>query len=72
MKLQEYLDKENKKVSDMARDFDMAHTIVLRWVKGVRVPTPENMQKIFAYTGGEVTPNDFYNIDETKKELNHE
>ena len=46
MKLQEYLDKENKKVSDMARDFDMAHTIVLRWVKGVRVPTPENMQKI--------------------------
>ncbi len=72
MKLQEYLDKEHKKVSDVARDLNLPHTIVLRWVKGARVPRPENMQKIFAYTGGEVTPNDFFNINDNEKELNHE
>lgn len=72
MKLQEYLDKENKKTSDVARDFNLPHTIVLRWVKGVRIPRPENMQKIFAYTNGEVAPNDFYNINDNEKELNHE
>lgn len=64
MNLQEYLDKEHKKVSDMARDLNLPHTIVLRWVRGARVPRLENMQKIFAYTGGEVTPNDFFNINE--------
>jgi len=72
MKLKEYLQTKKKSIADMARDFDVAHCVVRVWATGERMPTPENMQKIFAYTGGEVTPNDFYNIDETKKELNHE
>lgn len=62
MKLQEYLDKNNKKVSDLAGDLNLRHTVVLRWVRGKRYPRPESMQKIFEYTNGAVTPNDFFNI----------
>lgn len=72
MKLQEYLDKENKKVADLARDLELPHPVVLRWAKGERVPRQDNMQKIFAYTNGEVSPNDFYNINDNEKELNYE
>ena len=70
--LNEYLKKKNKRIADVARDFEVQHCVVRRWVLGEVLPSKESMQKIFAYTGGEVTPNDFYNIDETKKELNHE
>lgn len=62
MTLQEYLAKNNKKVSDLAGDLNLQHTVVLRWVKGKRYPRPESMQKIFEYTNGAVTPNDFFNI----------
>lgn len=62
MKLQEYLDRNNKKVSDLAGDLNLRHTVVLRWVRGKRYPRPESMQKIFEYTNGAVTPNDFFNI----------
>ena len=64
MKLKAYLQKNNKRAADMARALNIKHSVVLRWVKGLRVPTVENMQKIFAYTNGEVTPNDFYDINE--------
>lgn len=62
MKLQEYLDRNNKKVGDLAGDLNLRHTVVLRWVRGKRYPRPESMQKIFEYTNGAVTPNDFFNI----------
>ena len=64
MRLQEFLDSKKKKIADMARDLGVAHCVVRVWVTGERIPTPDNMQKIFAYTNGEVTPNDFYDINE--------
>lgn len=64
MKLHEYLAKKKQKTSDLARHLDLSHTIVLRWVKGTRIPRPENMRKIVAYTNGEVMPNDFYQMEE--------
>ncbi len=72
MKLSEYLKKENKRPADLARDFGIVHCMVRRWCSGETIPNKEYMQKIFAYTGGEVTPNDFFNINENEKELNHE
>lgn len=71
MKLQEYLETNNKTVADLARACEVKHTVALRWANGARIPSRENMQKIFAYTNGEVTPNDFYDINTTnEKELN--
>ncbi|MBR3676556.1 MAG: helix-turn-helix transcriptional regulator [Alphaproteobacteria bacterium] len=71
MKLQEYLDNNKKTVADLARACEVKHTVALRWANGARIPSRENMQKIFAYTDGQVEPNDFYNINtEEEKELN--
>ena len=71
MKLQEYLDNNKKTVADLARACEVKHTVALRWANGARRPSRENMQKIFAYTDGQVEPNDFYNINtEEEKELN--
>ena len=64
MELNEYLKSKNKNVADFARDFQVKHSVALRWVRGSRIPAKENMQKIFAYTNGAVTPNDFFNINE--------
>lgn len=60
MQLIQWLEKEKKTVADMARDLDLSHTVVLRWVHKKRIPRAEFMQKIIAYTKGEVQPNDFY------------
>lgn len=66
MKLSEFIKCKEISVADMARDLNKQHCVVRRWVIGTKIPTAENMQKIIAYTGGEVTPNDFFNIDENK------
>lgn len=64
MTLTEWLKKEHKRVADMARDMKLSHPVVLRWSNGSRIPTKENMQKIIAYTNGEVQPNDFYEVSD--------
>lgn len=63
MKLKEFLEKENKTMAEMARDLNFSHTAVRLWVEGRRCPRTEQMQKIVAYTKGEVTANDFYNVE---------
>lgn len=71
MTLSEYLDKTKQRISTIARALGVRHCVARWWVVGVAIPSKENMQKIFTYTGGEVTPNDFYNINTNQeKELN--
>lgn len=59
-KFKQWLKNNNKKVADVARDLGLTHCVVRVWVETDRVPSRENMQKIIAYTGGEIQPNDFY------------
>ena len=66
MKLKEWLNKEEKTVADMSRDIGITHSVVLRWTTNERIPSLDNMQKIVAYTNGEVTANDFYNVGEVE------
>lgn len=63
MKLGEYLNKNNQKPADLARAFGVVHCMARRWCNGEAIPNKEYMQKIFEYTSGEVTPNDFFNIN---------
>lgn len=62
MKLQEYRKKENKTQNEVAEDLGVAQSNVASWENGLRIPRPEIMQKIIAYTNGEVQPNDFYGV----------
>lgn len=68
MKLKDWLKKENKRIADMARDLELAHPIVRDWVVGEKKPCAGNMKRVFIYTKGEVTANDFYGIEEKKSE----
>lgn len=72
MTLQEYLEKNKIGICEMAKQTGFTQPCCSMWAAGQRIPSRENMQKIFAYTNGEVTPNDFYSINENEKELNHE
>lgn len=72
MKLQQYLDEKQQTVADLARALCVQHTVALRWANGARVPSKENMQKIYEWSGGAVEPNDFYNINETETEKDNE
>lgn len=55
--------KENKKtIADVARDFGVKHGVVRRWALGLAIPQARFMQRIVAYTNGEVQPNDFYEV----------
>lgn len=39
------------------------------WENGQKVPSPEQMRKIFIFTRGQVRPNDFYGVAAWRAEL---
>ncbi len=41
---------------------------IYRYEDGARVPAPKVMHKIVAVTGGEVTPNDFFDFSREESE----
>ena len=69
MKLQEYRKKENKTQQDIANDLGVFQSVIQKWESGETIPRPESMQKIIAYTKGEVTANDFYGVNNDKKNI---
>ncbi len=62
MKLQEYRKKENKTQMELAKDLGVNQSNITAWENGIKIPRFEFMQKIIAYTKGEVQPNDFYEV----------
>lgn len=66
--LQKYLEQTNKRVADLARDLNVVHCVARRWVNGEVIPNKETVQKIYEWSGRQVEPNDFYNINETEKD----
>jgi len=62
MKILEWRKKENKTQTQVAADLGVDQSTVQKWEVGIKIPTFENMQKITAYTCGEVTANDFYEV----------
>lgn len=67
MKLQKFLIQHHIGVSDMSRQLNIPQSTCSMWVNEQRIPSLDNMQKIFAYTNGMVTPNDFYNIADNEQ-----
>lgn len=62
MKFKDWRIKENKTQEQVAADLGVAQVNVCYWENGERLPRAEAMQKIIAYTNGEVQPNDFYEV----------
>lgn len=60
MKLEEWIEKNNKSMKQVADDLGCNYEDVRRYCAGEVIPRPDRMQKIMEYTNGEVQPNDFY------------
>ena len=63
MKLKIFLDTRHISIQQMANDLNLPYEYIRRYVNENKIPRPETMAKIIAYTKGEVTANDFYNVE---------
>lgn len=70
MKFEKWRKNANKTQEQVAIDLGIDQSAVCNWELGKRIPERENMQKIVAYTDGEVQPNDFYEVSNDKSETN--
>lgn len=64
MTLKEYLKKQNKNMHEAARELGFHPNDVRRYAIGEIIPRSEKMKKIYEWSGGLVTANDFYFSDE--------
>lgn len=67
MKLKEYLQHKNISIEKASEELGFSYENVRRYTAGSVIPRPDNMQKIIEWSGGQVTPNDFYQKEETDK-----
>jgi hypothetical protein len=62
MRLQEYLVETGTTRAEFARQIDVKHITVTRYIREGRVPEPPVMEKIIEATDGKVTANDFFGL----------
>jgi transcriptional regulator with XRE-family HTH domain len=62
MQFSQYLKDKNITQEQAAKELDVAQGMISLWATGERLPRPENMAKIVKWSGGEVQPNDFYEV----------
>lgn len=72
MKLQRYLQEKQIGVVEMSKQLGLPQSTCSMWLTEKRIPSKESMQKIYEWSGGQVEPNDFYNINETEIEKDNE
>lgn len=60
MKLLAFRKSKNMTQVELAKELGVNQSNITDWENGVKIPRVEFMQKIVAYTNGEVQPNDFY------------
>lgn len=67
MRLSEYVSIENLSIPQVAEQFNVTVEAVRSWIKGIKIPNPENMVAIYEWSNGAVTPNDFYDLPDNVK-----
>lgn len=66
MKLRTYLGIKGLSQRAFAKRLDVKPITVWRWCHGHRLPDRASMQRIFEATGGQVSANDFYDLQPRK------
>lgn len=65
MNLQAYITRERLTIGEFARRIQVrSHTTVHRYKRGEKIPRRDVMRRIYIATGGNVAPNDFYDLPE--------
>lgn len=62
MKMINYIEKQGITMKQAAEDLNFTYEDVRRYCKGEIIPRPDKMNKIVKWSGGEVQPNDFYEV----------
>jgi transcriptional regulator with XRE-family HTH domain len=62
MKLTDYRKSRGMTVAALARDLGKPHETIRRWENGDAVPRKREVERIFAWSGGEVRPEDWYEL----------
>ncbi len=62
MRLEDWLKKEERTVAWFARQIGVPRSTIDRVIREQRSPTHAVMEKIIQATGGEVLPNDFFDL----------
>lgn len=60
MHIKEYIESKEMTVAEAARDFGCTDQAMRYWVKGSRIPRHEQMLRIVEWSGGTISPGDFY------------
>ena len=63
MNLKKYLALNAIKQNDFAEKIGDKPQNINKYCFGARIPRPKTMKKIFEATQGQVTPNDFYDLE---------
>jgi|TARA_R110000787_G_scaffold219019_1_gene327724 hypothetical protein len=62
MTFNEFLKKERWTVSKISKELELNNATVSKWKYEGVIPRKPDMIKIYQFTEGKVTPNDFYGI----------
>jgi transcriptional regulator with XRE-family HTH domain len=62
MRLYDYIKKQKITVESFANDIGVSQPTIRRYIKRLRIPSPNIMVKIFIVTNGLVQPNDFFDL----------
>lgn len=65
MKLDDYLQKTNKSIEELSQETGISAQAIYKYLRGERIPRKEFFTKIAAATGGQVTANDFLDIEQS-------
>lgn len=64
MELKDWLKENEIRPEEFAKEGGFKRSTVYSWIAigkiSLKIPRPENLEKIMKLTGGKVTPNDFY------------
>lgn len=63
MKFKDWLEKEDIPQDVIAKELNISQVSICYYANGQKIPRAETMQKIVTYTKGEVTANDFYDVE---------
>lgn len=66
-KLSRWLRDNKLSHAEFARRLGCDPSLPGRWLRGVSVPTPAMMVKIFILTNGDIVPNDFYELPRIRR-----
>lgn len=76
MDLESYRNKNGITRKQFAQMIGVTQMTVGRYERGLLIPSPENMRKIYDVTGGQVSPADFYGVpsfvEASAQETRHE